>query len=123
MTEELIAEYIECAERCQSVDYGDKKSVQQYNKASDRMRVIVDEVVELGPDAVQQFTSVLDIEAASGWAAHHLVEKTDLAPDFLTRCFGKVEEMMSKAEAESRPADAMGEKMWLQEWKAKRPID
>ncbi|MBN1511468.1 MAG: hypothetical protein JXB13_05590 [Phycisphaerae bacterium] len=122
MVQELLDEYVACATQCMSVDYGDKKSVRRYNKASDRMRAITDEVVAMGHDAVGRLATLLEVEPASGWVAHHLVEKADLDPETTRKCFAKVEEMIAEAEAEANLPDAMGEKMWLQEWRTKKGL-
>lgn len=122
MIDELIAEYIACAQSTTLVDYSDKKSVRRYNAASDRMRAIVSEVVTLEQDALNRFISVLQEEPASLWAAHHLVELAELDPATLSRCFERVERAKLEAQAESRPADAMGEEIWLKKMKVKKGI-
>ena len=119
---QLIDEYRACAMACTEVACADEASVFRYNIASDRMRAIVDEIVSMGPDGLQQFMAVLDVTPACHWAAHHLVEKADLDSASARRCFSIVEKLIAKAEAESRPADAMGERMWLQEWQVRRGL-
>jgi len=116
MPDELIDEYIACAEEAASVNYADKKSVRQFNARSDRMRAIVKEVVTLGQDAVVRFASVLDIEPAAGWAAHHLVEMADVNSLILAKCIERVKQAKLQAEAKRDLANAMGEEMWLKEW-------
>lgn len=123
MIQALLDEYVACATQCMAIDYGDRNSVRRYNRASDRMRAITDEVVAMGHQAVKKLAALLDVEPASGWVAHHLVEKADLDPETTRKCFAKVEEAIEKAETEANLADAMGEKMWLQEWKTKKGLD
>ena len=120
MSHELIDEYIACAEEAASVNYADKKSVRQFNARSDRMRAIAKEVVMLGQDALFRFASVLDIEPAAGWAAHHLVEMADVDPETLAKCFERVKQAKLQAEAKGDLANAMGEEMWLKEWMARK---
>jgi len=118
MFEELVNEYISSAETAASVDCSDKKSVRRFNASADRMRAIVDEVVGLGQDAILAFTCLLDKEPAATWVAHHLVEKAELDTATLSRCFSRVEQAMIDARAKGDLANAMGEEMWLKEWKA-----
>jgi len=120
MIEELVSEYQSKAKTAASVDYSDKNSVRQLNASADRMRAIVDEVVSLGTDAAIAFTCLLDQEPAASWAAHHLVEMAELDSATLSRCFSRVEQAMTDAEARGDFANAMGEDMWLNEWKAKK---
>lgn len=119
MIENLLNEYVSCAEEAASVDYLDRKAIRRFNKSSDRMRAIVAEVVSMGDQSVLDFARVLDIEPAFLWAAHHLVEMADLDSSTLAKCFARVEESKVEAERESRMADAMGEEMWLNEWQKK----
>ncbi len=84
------------------------------------MREIVDEVAGLGNDAIQRFTCVLDVESAAEWAAYHLVEKVEIDPPTLEKCFACVEKAKARAEAENRKADAMGISMWLKDWKKRK---
>jgi hypothetical protein len=63
-----------------------------------------------------QFCCVLNDERASLWAAHHLVEKADLDPPTLAKCFSRVERAVEEADE----ADAMGEEFWLEEWRHAR---
>lgn len=118
--EQLMNEYLSNAEAAAAVDYSDKKSVRRFNALSDRMREIVDEVVSLGQDAVLHFASLLDREPAAVWAAHHLVEKADIDSATLSRCFARVEQAKAAAEAKGDFANAMGEEMWLKEWKTRK---
>ena len=120
MVEELVNEYLSRAEKAKSVDYSDKKSVEQFNASADRMRAIVDEVVDLGQDAILAFACLLDKEPAVTWVAHHLVEKAELDAATLAKCFSRVEQAMMDAEARGDLANAMGEEMWLKEWRAKK---
>jgi len=116
VSDELIDEYIACAEEAASVNYADKKSVRQFNALSDRMRAIATELVTLGQDALVRFASVLNIEPAAGWAAHHLVEMADVDSQTLVKCFQRFRQAKLQAEAKGDLANAMGEEMWLKEW-------
>lgn len=118
--DKLIDEYLSCAERVSNVEYSDKDSVRLFNALSDQMRGIVDIVVSLGHDALLKFTCVLDKEPASIWAAHHLVEKADLDSSITAKCFARVERAKAEADEQLQFADAMGEEMWLKEWRARK---
>lgn len=121
MIEDIMREYLACAEAASAVDYSDKKSVRHYNVMSDRMRSLVDEVVALGSDAVLAFASLLDKNPAATWAAHHLVEKAELDPATLSRCFTRVEQAIHEAKVSGKNAEAMGQEMWLKEWRSRKP--
>ncbi|MGC3972208.1 MAG: hypothetical protein QM775_34165 [Pirellulales bacterium] len=120
MIQDLLNEYASNAIATTTIDYADRKSVQRFNSLADRMRTIADEVVDLGQDAVVQFVSLLDAEPAAPWAAVHLVEKAELDPETLSRCFSIVEKTKAKAESQGNIADAMIKEMWLKEWKKKK---
>ncbi len=118
MIRELMNEYTSRARAAATVDYANEESVRRFNAADNRMRAIVDEVVTLM--GVPQFAAILDGEPAATRAAHHLVERTALDPITLSRCFQRVEQAKEEAEAKGDFAEAMGQEMWLKEWKAKR---
>lgn len=120
MIEELIQEYLANAEAAELVDCADAESVQRLNDSSDRMRAIVTEVAAQGPTVVHAFATLLDRPPASVWAAHHLVEIAEPEPTLFWKCIACVERAQQEAEANGEFADAMGEAMWLKEWRAKR---
>lgn len=120
MLDDLINEYLCNANAIKSLNQSDPAQVPSFNKFSDRMRSIVDTVVEIGQDAVIGFTSVLNDESAACWAAHHLVEKAELTPRVLQRCYQIVDRAREDAEAKGHFADAMGEEIWLKEWRARK---
>lgn len=119
MIDEPINEYVANAEAAESVDDADVDSVQRLNDSSDRMREIVAEVVAQGRTALLALATLLDRPPASRWAAHHLVEMAEPEPALLSKCFAIVEWVREDAEANGEFANAMGEQMWLKEWRAK----
>lgn len=120
MIENLINEYILCAEALASVDYADRKSVRQFNAKTDRMRAIVKQIVATGPDAVKQFASLLDKETVADSAAVNLVMEADLAPGTLARCFAIAEKGLKEAKINGEIPEAMIREDWLKEWRAKK---
>jgi len=120
MIEELIREYVMTAKTIVFGDYSDMEAVRRSNNSSDRMRAIVHKVVAMGQDAVNSFAIVLEEEPAALWAAHQLVELAELDSTTLLRCFKRVELARTQAEAEGQGATAMGEEMWLKEWRANK---
>ncbi|RCS44029.1 hypothetical protein DTL42_18025 [Bremerella cremea] len=122
MIQDLIDEYLLSAERAATVDFTDKNSIRELNKSTDRMRVIVGEVASLGHAAIMAFTLLLDREPAALWAAHHLIEFAELDSETLSRCFSRVEQAKMEAKKNGNFANAIGEEMWLKEWKAKKAV-
>ncbi len=123
MANELIREYINCATVCANVDYADRVSVRNNNKAVDRMRAIVDEITSTDSPLLSDLLALLDSDdndVASGWIAHHLVEMANLNSADIRKCFSKVEEMIETADKCLDGATALGERMWLEEWRKKR---
>ena len=57
---------------------------------------------------------LLDDEISSRWMAHHLIEKTKISPSNRKKCFKIIDRI-----ANGDDPDALGEQMWLDEWKNK----
>ena len=74
------------------------------------MYVIIEEANTTGD--VEEFYPLLNHPIASKWLAHHIVEKTNADQKIKKKCISIVEELASKDSVE-----AMGEQMWLKEWK------
>ena len=111
----MQSEYRECAERCARIEYCDPASVADSNRAVDRMYEIVKLAVKEGEGAVNKLVSLLDEPVSARWLAHQLVEIADLQRDVEDRCFAIVEEL-----ATGDGPEAMGEAVWLKEFKVKK---
>lgn len=79
------------------------------------MYAIVRMVAAKEPEELEKFTSLLNEDAPARWLAHQLIELAEMPPDIEDKCFGIIE---SYAKGDS--ADAVGERMWLDEWEKKK---
>ena len=79
------------------------------------MYTIVRNAVLDGASSVGELIALLEEPRTSKWLAHQLVESTNLAGDVEDRCFAIVEDL-----ARGDGPDAIGEQMWLNEWRSKK---
>ena len=107
---EAVGHYRECAATCQETDYGDKSSVRRHNRAARTMYEIVGAAVR--NDVISAFVPLLDDPVCSKWLAHQLLEKADVDAEVEQRCLRIIEAL-----AASDSADAMGEQIWLRDYK------
>ena len=110
----LIDRYRRLAATHAAQDYADRASVLAANHAADEMRSVALEVARAGPEAVRQFAALLEEPEPGGWAAHHLVEQMEAEPELVSRALALIER---RSRGDS--ATALGERMWLQAWRAK----
>lgn len=122
MNSRLIQEYIEAAEKIKTMDIINAKSIRRRNKIHDRMRAIVNDLASKGQESIKDFLVVLDRKPAAISAAHHLVELAELDLETIKKCFKVVELAMEEEEISGNIANALGEKMWLEEWKSKKGL-
>ncbi len=113
----LIQEYIELTNNCASTDYGDKKSVKLHNKSVDKMYEIAEKIgYEQTTETIDDFAKLLEINEnkTNVWAAVHILER--IPADKL------IEEKalkIIKQQADGDSAEAMGFKIWLDNYKRK----
>jgi hypothetical protein len=92
---------------CQSTDYNQGTSILRHNAAVETMRELVSE-----PHAVQDLFPLLNEPQCAGWLAFQLLELTDLAPNVAEHCLAII-----SALAKGNDGDALGARMWLDEWR------
>ena len=113
----LIQEYIELTKICASTDYGDKKSVKLHNKSVDKMYGIAEKIsYEQPTETIDGFAKLLEINEnkTNVWAAVHILERISV--------YKKIEEKalkIIKQQADGDTAEAMGFKIWLDNYKKK----
>lgn len=123
MDRDPLSEYIELARQHAEANDGTRAWVRRVNQAADRMRAIA--TVQLSGSGVQahRFSSLVDSPdgRARLWAAHHLLELcTTLEDAVVARALAVIE-----AAAKGDSAEAMGEQMWLANWRRRgqsRPV-
>ena len=77
----LIDEYKEMAQICYHIDYSNKKSVKNNNKAVDRMYQIVNIInSDFGGDGINEFKKLIYYKENKTdlWAAVHMLEKMEI---------------------------------------------
>lgn len=111
----MIDEYRRCAATCSHTDYSDSASVELHNRCVERMYQLVNESIEGGTTHI--FYPLLDDHISAIWISHHLVELSDLPPEVIQKCFTIVE-----ARAAGSNAEALGERLWIKEWKSKKGL-
>ncbi len=113
----LIQEYLELTKACASTDYADKKSVRLHNKSVDRMYEIAEKFgYEQTTETIDDFAKLLEINEnkTNVWAAVHILERIPADK--------KIEEKalkIIKNQAEGDSAEAMGFKIWLDNYQKK----
>jgi len=113
----LIQEYIGLTKTCSSTDYGNKKSVRLHNKSVDRMYEIAEKIgYEQTTETIDDFAKLLDIidNKTNVWAAVHLLER--IPSDRTTE--EKALQIIKK-QADSDTAEAIGFRIWLDNYKRK----
>jgi len=65
---------------------------------------------------IKEYFPLLQHPVARKWIAHQLVENAELPKEVEDSCFSIVEELAENGD----PADALGERYWLQEWNEKK---
>jgi len=113
----LIQEYLELTKVCASTDYADKKSVKTHNKSVDRMYEIAESIgYEKTTETIDDFAKLLDINDnnTNVWTAVHIIERVPIDKKIEERALKII-----KQQAEGNSADAMGFKIWLDNYKKK----
>ena len=114
---DLIEEYKKMAKICHNIDYQDKKSVANNNKAVHRMYKIIDTIkLEFSTAGVDEFAKLLDDQdnRADLWAAVQMLEKMEV--DSTTE-----QKALKIIEIEAR--ESMGMDYWLKTYKEKKGIE
>jgi hypothetical protein len=107
-------QYRQHAATCVATEYGVPRSVRQHNAAVAAMYRIVEEAAAAGVEAISELLPLLDEPEAARWLAHQLLEKCRVPDAVERRCLRIIEEL-----AAGSGADAVGEQMWLREYRAK----
>ena len=106
----LLSEYVLCAEICNRTDYSNKAEVTKHNKSIERMYQIVSEVKLMDEENVNHLIELLNDPITSKWLAHQLIEKEMIANKLKTKCINIIKEL-----AKEDSVNGLGEKMWLQQ--------
>ena len=109
-----LDEYVALARRHDEPNDGSKAWVRRVNQAADRLEEIARSFLSGSADDVLQFASLLDSqeERAKLWSAHHLLElAASLEPPLVAKALAVIEH-----NAESDSIEALGERMWLEDW-------
>lgn len=117
----LIREFKQCAQERDAVGCGDMKSVEIYNKLSDRMYEIVKTVASMGKQSILQFSVVLNEKPAALSASFLLLdqETSVLSPEIIDKCFTVIRKGIQEEKAAKREASAMGMEMRLRQLEGK----
>ena len=100
--------YRSAAEIHSSIDYVDKRSVEAGNQAADTMRALAERELEKG-----ELLSLFEEDhPAALWAAHHVLEFKEPRREEEKRAIIIIEQQIEKGGAQ-----AMGLRMWLDEYK------
>lgn len=113
----LIQEYIELTKICASTNYGDKKSVRLHNKSVSRMYEIAEKIsYKQTTETIDDFAKLLDINdnKTNVWTAVHILERVPADKTIEEKALKII-----KKQADGDSADAMGFKIWLDNYKKK----
>ena len=106
-----ISKYRSLAEIHSSIDYGDKGSVKAGNQAADKLRFLAEKELKKS-----ELLQLLEVDhPASNWAAHHVLEFKEITKKEEKNAIAIIERQIEKGGAQ-----AMGERMWLDEYKSNK---
>ena len=114
---DLIQEYLELTKVCASTDYADKKSVKTHNKSVNRMYEIAEKIgYEQTIETIEDFAKLLEIidNKTNVWTAVHILERIPADKTIEEKALKII-----KNQANGDSADAMGFRIWLDNYKKK----
>ena len=114
---DLIQEYIELTKICASTDYADKKSVRLHNKSVDKMYEIAEKIgYEQTTETIDDFSKLLDVtdNKTNVWAAVHILERIPTDKTIEEKALKII-----KQQSDGDTAEAMGFKIWLDNYMRK----
>ncbi len=79
------------------------------------MYKLITSAAQQGADSISAFFPLLDEPTSAKWLAHQLLEKTQVDTQVEEKCL-KIIEALAKGDG----PDALGEKWWLRDYKAKK---
>src|SRR5262245_59426905 len=110
-----VDRYRKCAEVCATTDYSRPRSLQEREAAVKEMYLIVEDACALGGEAIGELLPLLEEQQSALWLAHQLLEKCPESPGIEGSCLRIIE-----SAASGKSADALGEQMWLRDYKKTR---
>jgi len=113
----LIQEYLELTKVCTSTNYAEKKSVKTHNKSVDRMYEIAESIGhEKITETIDDFAKLLEItdNKTNVWTAVHIIERVPVDKKIKEKALKII-----KQQSNGNSADAMGFKIWLDNYKKK----
>ena len=114
----LIEEYLKLAEICALTDYADKNSVKRHNKSVKRMYEIVEKIgCKQTTETLDDLTKLLDIDIhrTNIWAAFQLLDRISVDKSIEQKALNIIKPL-----AEGDSAEAMGTKIWLNNYKVRK---
>ena len=114
---DLIREYLELTKVCALTDYADRKSVKIHNKSIDRMFKIAEKIgSEKTTETMDDFAKLLDMteNKTNVWTAIHVLERVPVNETTKEKALKIIEQ-----QADGDSADAMGFKIWLDNYRKK----
>ena len=113
----LIEEYLDLTKTCALTDYGNKKSVRQHNKSVDRMYEIAEKIgYEQTTETIDDFAKLLDFadNNTNIWTAVHILERIPVDKTIEEKALTII-----KKQADGDTVEAMGFRIWLDNYKKK----
>ncbi|MDR1179102.1 MAG: hypothetical protein LBK44_01245 [Spirochaetales bacterium] len=110
-TQKMLEEYKACVDICSRIDYEDKKTINDNNKAVKRMYSILRKIKGENEDDIKYFYPLLENEMTGKWFSHQLLELFQVDTKIEKRAL-KIITGLSKKE--------LGEKYWLDNYKKKK---
>ena len=112
--QKMLEEYTECVDICSKIDYMDKKTVNDNNKAVKKMYSILNKIKDENKEDIKYFYQLLENEITGKWFSHQLLELFQVEPKIEKKAL-KIIVKLSRKE--------LGEKYWLNDYKKKKKQD
>jgi hypothetical protein len=109
--EKMMEEYKKCVEICSKIDYLNKKTINENNKAATKMYSTLNNIKNTNKESIQYFYQLLDDELAGKWFSHQLLELFSVDSKVEKKALAIIKKL-SKNEP--------GEKYWLKNYKNKK---
>ena len=106
--QKMLEEYRECVDICSKIDYMDKKTINDNNKAVKKMYSLLRKIKDEDEENITYFYQLLEDEITGKWFSHQLLELFHVDPKIEKKAL-KIIIKLSRKES--------GEKYWLNDYK------